>query len=184
MREWDNFYVIVGSAAAALTGLQFVVMALVSDLHRPGTRTDIDAFGTPTILHFSAVLLVSAVVCAPWPNPTGRIIALTACGAGGVIYGTIVARRARRAQYRPVTEDWIWHVILPLTAYASLVGASAELLAAGSSVPPFVVGGASLLLLFVGIHNAWDTVTYIVVDSGSAQPAPRDEGAAKDVRGN
>ena len=26
----------------------------------------------------------------------------------------------------------------------------------------FVVGGAALLLLFIGIHNAWDTVTYHV----------------------
>lgn len=174
MHDWDNFYVIVGSAAAALTGLQFVVMALISDLRRPGTRSDIDAFGTPTILHFSAVLLVSAIACAPWPHPIGRVIALGACGAAGVVYGTLVASRARRARYKPVTEDWIWHVILPLTAYGSLFGASTELLAVGSSVPLFVVGGASLLLLFVGIHNAWDTVTYIVIDGGGQPPAAQD----------
>src|SRR5436190_24376937 len=28
---WENFYVIVGSSAGALTGLQFVVMALIPD---------------------------------------------------------------------------------------------------------------------------------------------------------
>jgi len=27
--QWENFYIIVGSSAGALTGLQFVVMALV-----------------------------------------------------------------------------------------------------------------------------------------------------------
>jgi hypothetical protein len=26
----------------------------------------------------------------------------------------------------------------------------------------FVIGAAALLLLFVGIHNAWDTVTHLV----------------------
>jgi len=170
MHDWDNFYVIVGSAAAALTGLQFVVMALIPQMNHRGSRSDIDAFGTPTILHFSAVLLVSAVVCAPWPHRIGRIVALAVCGAAGVIYGAIVARRTRRANYKPVAEDWIWHVILPLTAYVSLFGASAELIVVGSSVPLFIVGGASLLLLFVGIHNAWDTVTYLVADDSAGKP--------------
>jgi hypothetical protein len=31
---WENFYVIVGSSAGALIGLQFVVMALVADMPR------------------------------------------------------------------------------------------------------------------------------------------------------
>jgi hypothetical protein len=26
----------------------------------------------------------------------------------------------------------------------------------------FVIGGAALLLVFIGVHNAWDTVTYVV----------------------
>jgi len=166
MHDWDNFYVIVGSAAAALTGLQFVVMALVSDRHHQGTRGDVDAFGTPTILHFSAVLLISAVVCAPWPHPAGRVIALAMCGATGIVYVLIVARRTRHAHYQPVLEDWIWHIVLPLSAYTALFAAAVDLLVENSSVPMFIVGGATLLLLFVGIHNAWDTVTYIVVDGG------------------
>ena len=168
MHGWDNFYVIVGSAAAALTGLQFVVMALVSDLHGEGTRSDVDAFGTPTILHFSAVLLIAAVVCAPWPHAIGRVIALAACGASGIVYMVIVARRTRRARYQPVFEDWIWHVVLPFLAYASMFASAADLIVDESAVPMFIVGGATLLLLFVGIHNAWDTVTYIVADKGAS----------------
>ena len=31
---WDNFYVIVGSSAAALTGLQFVVITLVAETRK------------------------------------------------------------------------------------------------------------------------------------------------------
>ena len=30
LKEWESFYVIVGSSGAALTGLQFVVMALIA----------------------------------------------------------------------------------------------------------------------------------------------------------
>src|SRR6185437_4781490 len=66
LSDWGSFYVITGSAAAALTGLQFVVMALVNDTSRRSSTESIDAFGTPNIVHFCAVLLVSAAMSAPW----------------------------------------------------------------------------------------------------------------------
>jgi len=63
---WESFYVIIGSSAAALTGLQFVVIALVAESRTRSTSREIAAFGTPTIVHFCAVLLVSAILSAPW----------------------------------------------------------------------------------------------------------------------
>src|ERR1700674_1680155 len=103
---WENFYIIVGSSAGALTGLQFVVMALVTD---SPTRTDtgtIDAFGTPTIVHFCAVLLVSSILSAPWPTLSSIGLVLGVCGAAGVVYTVIVVVRARRQSgYSPVFED-------------------------------------------------------------------------------
>jgi hypothetical protein len=65
LSEWESFYVIVGSSGAALTGLQFVVMALIAESRRPSTGREISAFGTPTVIHFCAVLLVSAIVVHP-----------------------------------------------------------------------------------------------------------------------
>ncbi len=64
--EWDSFYVIVGSAAGALIGLQFVVLTLIAE--RPPLRAaDAGAaFATPTIVHFGTALLLSAVLRAPW----------------------------------------------------------------------------------------------------------------------
>ena len=59
-------------------------------------------------------------------------------GLGGIAYVVIIGRRMRaQTAYRPVFEDWLFHALLPLVAYA-------------------------LLLLFIGIHNAWDTVTHLV----------------------
>ena|SRR6266536_4124051 len=54
---WESFYVIVGSSGAALTGLQFVVMALIAESSRRSSGREISAFGTPTVIHFCAVLL-------------------------------------------------------------------------------------------------------------------------------
>ncbi len=67
LTEWESFYVIVGSAAGALIGLQFVVMTLIADM--PGTREEAlagGAFATPSVVHFGAVLLLAAVISAPW----------------------------------------------------------------------------------------------------------------------
>src|SRR3954463_15457830 len=68
LTQWENFYVIVGSSAGALTGLQFVVMTLIAESSISGGMSGVRAFGTPTIVHFCAVLLVSAIISAPWPS--------------------------------------------------------------------------------------------------------------------
>ena len=71
--------------------------------------------------------------------------------------------------YQPVFEDWIFHVLLPFAAYAILAGSAYE---AQSHERPalFLVAGATLLLLFVGIHNAWDAVTYHIFTKTGEQP--------------
>jgi hypothetical protein len=61
-----------------------------------------------------------------------------------------------------VFEDWIWHVVLPLVAYLDLLLAHMAL-RHGHDAALHWIGGAALLLLFIGIHNAWDAVTYLVV---------------------
>jgi hypothetical protein len=162
---WETFYVIVGSSAAALTGLQFVVMALVADARsRPTTPELVATFGTPNIVHFGAVLLLSAILSMPWHSLTGAAIALGACGVVGVGYGLVVVRRARRQTgYRAVLEDWLWHAVFPLLAYLTIT-ASSVMLGRVPSSALFGIAAAAVLLLFIGIHNAWDTVTYIAMD--------------------
>ena len=166
LAPWQSFYVIVGSSGAALIGVQFVVIALIADMRRLITTADsISAFGTPTVVHLGAALVVSALMCAPWPSLLGASITLTLCGLGGLGYATIVMHRARRqTDYKPVWEDWVWYAVLPYSAYVALALA-ALILSPATQVAVFVIGGAALALLLIGIHNAWDTVTYVVVDS-------------------
>lgn len=166
---WESFYVIVGSSAGALTGLQFVVMALVSDSPTMAGENEINTFGTPTIVHFSIVLFVSAVLSAPWTkwHPVATVVWVT--GAIGIVYTMIVIRRSRQTTlYKPVLEDWIWHTVLPLVAYTAMV-VSAGLLVFFETVGMFGIGGAAVLLLFVGIHNAWDSATYIAISVKQAK---------------
>jgi hypothetical protein len=157
---WANFFVIVGSSAGALIGLQFVVMTLVSAMPRTrGLEQAGGAYATPTIVHFGTVLLLSAALSAPWHSIGAVSVFSCVLGLGGVAYSIIVARRLRQTAYRPVFEDWLFHVLLPFAAYA-LLAISAFAARTHSHEAMFAVAGAALLLLFSGIHNAWDAVTY------------------------
>jgi hypothetical protein len=171
---WDNFYVIVGSSAGALIGLQFVVITLIADM--PIVR-DVErassAFATPTIVHFGVVLLLSAVINAPWHTIVAAAILWGVLGLSGLTYVLIVGRRMRvQTAYSPVLEDRMFHFWLPFAAYAALVGSA---YAAHSNVGGalFGVGAAALLLLFIGIHNAWDAVTYHVFVKRAEQDTGR-----------
>ncbi len=160
---WENFYVIVGSSAGALIGLQFVVITLIAARPIVGDAQAAGAaFATPTIVHFGVALLLSAIASAPWNGITTVAVLWGVVGLCGVVYTVVVAwRMLVQTTYKPDFEDWLFHALLPFAAYA-VVAVSAY--AAHSHARPalFLVGAAALLLLFIGIHNTWDAVTYHV----------------------
>jgi hypothetical protein len=169
LSAWENFYVIVGSSAGALIGLQFVVLTLIAS--RPvgaGTAQAGHAFATPTIVHFGATLLLAGILTAPWQEVTAAAVLWGVLGLSGIVYSVIVVRRMRRqGAYEPVFEDWLFHVLLPLAAYTALaVAAFVAVSYLRNSL--FAIGAAALLLLFVGIHNAWDAVTYHVFEKAKS----------------
>jgi len=170
---WENFYVIVGSSAGALIGLQFVVITLIADMPIRGDQAQAGAaFATPTIIHFAVVLLLSAVLTAPWPSLGGAAMVWGALGVIGAVYEIFVLWKMRaQTAYTPELEDWLFHVVLPVIGYLGLAGAAyAVWLNAHGSL--FCVAGAALLLLLTGIHNAWDGVTYHVFVQRKKHQAP------------
>jgi len=182
LAAWENFYVIVGSSAGALIGLQFVVMSLISERPITGSSADAgDAFATPTIVHFGAVLGLSAMLSSPWDGIVAPAVMWGLGGLTGVVYAVIVIRRMRtQAAYQPVFEDWLFHVLLPMAAYVTLA-VSAIATPSHLREALFGVGAAALLLLFIGIHNAWDAVTYHVFSkkSGAQDATARKSSRAK-----
>lgn len=171
---WENFYVIVGSSAAALTGLQFVVVVLGAEARTLRSQESVGAFGTPTIVHLCAALLMSAIMSVPWRALSNAQVSLGATGLAGIAYMVVVIKRTRRSQaYTPVLEDWLWHCFFPLFAYLTILVAA---LFVQHDLPRWllVIGVTALVLLFIGIHNAWDAVTYI-----ATRPPQDGEGAHK-----
>jgi hypothetical protein len=162
LAAWESFYEIVGSAAGALIGLQFVVMTLVAA--RPPLRVAEagPAFATPTIIHFSTALLLSALLRIPWQSIVPAAASWGLVGVCGAAYALVVTRRIwRQNAYQPEFEDWLFHAMLPLLAYAILVLSALEA-PSRTREALFGVGAAALMLLFIGIHNAWDSTSYHV----------------------
>jgi hypothetical protein len=176
LATWQTFYVLIGTAAATLTGLLFVVATLIA-----GVRVRVSSpnmafatFNAPNVVHFGAALLVAAILIAPWQALWTAGLLLGLAGLGGVSYVLIVLRRARRqTHYQLVLEDWLFHTVLPLVSYSAIVVAA--ILLPGHPAPAlFVIATATVLLLFIGLHNAWDNVTYITLELTQPQNASQD----------
>ena len=163
---WQTYYVLIGTAAATLTGLMFVVVTLLPGIQVRASRPSevFATFNTPNVVHFGLAGLVAALLLVPWPALWQASLLLGLASLVGVSYVLLVLRRmGRQRDYQPVLEDWLFHTILPLVSYTALV-AAALLLLSQPAPALFVIAAATLLLLFIGIHNAWDLVTYMATE--------------------
>jgi hypothetical protein len=172
LEGWDNFYVILGSAAASLIGLTFVVIALLSDMRR-ATSAGLQGYITPTIVHFGCVLSFAAYLSVPAQTVRSLSIGLAIGGVGTLIYTAAIAKNVRRfaTEYAPVLEDWVWHVILPTLSYAALC-VMALLIRNRLQLSLYGVAAALSSLLVIGIHNALDVAVSVTVNKRKDDPPP------------
>src|SRR4051812_15986857 len=154
----ENFFVIVGSSAGALIGLQFVAVTLI--VERPALKVAEAgmAFSTPTIVSFTIVMLISALLSLPWESPGIPAIIWGLVGLGDALFtGRVIQHMRRQTVYRPVAEDWAFHVLLPLLGDLILI-AAAFMAPTDTRTALFLVAAVMLLILVIGIHNTWDAV--------------------------
>ena len=171
LSNWQNFYMIVGTAAATLTGLMFVVTTLIANIdgHLATLNAAVSAFNTPIVVQFGAVLLLAGILSAPWQSFASLRLLLGLVGLGMVLYSIVVLRRMWRVpHYQSTLEDWLWYLALPLLAHISLIVA-AFMLRENPDPALYIVGSAMILLLLVGIRNAWDMVTFLAVERAHSE---------------
>ena len=175
--NWQNFYMIIGTAAATLTGLMFVATTLIAgiDAHLSTLNAAVSAYNTPTVVHFGTVLLLAGVLSAPWQTYSSVSLLLGLLGLGMVCYSIIVLRRMWRVpHYQSTLEDLLWYMAFPLLANVSLIVA-AFVLSENPEPALYIVGAALILLLLVGIRNAWDMVTFLAVERAHSENKSSDQ---------
>ena len=153
----------MGSAAAGLIGLLFVVVTLTSGRDRSQTERGASLYLTPTALHFAVVLSISAV--AIMPRLTGQTeAALFGLGAliglANAIRSTLGIRTPRPDMEAPHWSDFWMYGAIPVTVY---LGLSVSCIALWAREPwaAHAMAWMLLTLLLVSIRNAWDLVTWI-----------------------
>lgn len=167
---WDNFYVIIGSSAGGLTGLTFVVIALIRDSQRGVRPSGLGTFVTPTIVHLCGVLALAAFMSMPHQRPVTLSAGLALFGLAGVLYGCLIGINMWRigvssTVYVPVREDWIWNVILPTGVYAALVVMAMLIWDRLTEAALYGVAVLALGLLLMSIRNAWDIAVWMTVSA-------------------
>ena len=90
-----------------------------------------------------------------------------------MVYACLVVwRLGHVSNYNPEWDDWLWYGALPLLAYSALL-VSAILFPSHATSALFGIAASLVLLLAVGIRDAWNLVTWMALqqfalpDSGS-----------------
>jgi len=169
LNNWQNYYMIMGTAAATLTGLMFVATTLLAglDTHESIANAGIAAFNTPTVVQFCIVLLLAGILSAPWQKFSNLDLLLGLLGLGTMIYQLIIMRRMRSMpHYQSTLEDWLWYMVLPLIANIFLILAAITFLT-NLLLALDLIGSSMMLLLITGIRNAWDNVTFLALKRGT-----------------
>ena len=162
LNGWDTFFIMTGTAGATLTGLLFVVITLCVRLSGTRAAQGVHAFVTPTLVHFGGVLFQSLILVVPWPSASPLAIILGLAGLTGLVYVIVVVRMLRRLDFVALDlRDWVAYAGAPALANVSLIAGAAGLIA-GDWFAPYAIAGSVTLLLFVGIHDAWDLTLWIV----------------------
>jgi hypothetical protein len=159
---WRDFYILVGTVAATLMGLMFVVVSLgQSSLRRTEGAGAIRAFFTPTVAFFATAMLVSVLFQMPHTPETALGIVLECFGFGGIGYMIATGAHRRWRESDLGVDDLLWYVALPVLSYLALAAAGAGMLW-GANFGLYCTAATMMALLVAGIRNAWDLVVYII----------------------
>jgi hypothetical protein len=160
LEGWHDFYVVVGSGAAALTGLLFVIVSLGPRVIASGTGTGVRAFISPIAVHFTSALVGSALMLAPDTPPAVLGSLLAVGGLGGIVYTAWTRADAQWRRSKLPILDWVWFVGLPFIAFL-LISASGIGIAISLPLSLHGLAVAIVLLIVTAIRNAWDIVVWM-----------------------
>jgi hypothetical protein len=148
--RWHEFYILLGTAAAALVALLFVAASIGEGYLTAERQSPTRTFTSPIVFHYTYVLFVSLVVLMP-VNTDGSLAAIIGVSAAlALLYSIYILVRVLRSATTDI-DDRLGYGLGPaagiLTFERSVIG------------PPLLAGGL-ILLLVINIRNIWDLTVF------------------------
>jgi len=152
--DWHDFYMLLGTASAALVALLFVAVSIGASFLTPERSIATRTFMSPVVFHFSTLLLTSLVALVPSHTALSLAAGIVLVAIVGLGYTSVVLVGLARASVSD-TADRFGYGIVPLAAYLAML-AAAGLLVSQAALSADLLAAALLVLLAVNIRNAWD----------------------------
>jgi hypothetical protein len=178
VHAWHDFDLLVGTASATLVGLMFVAASIGASVFTEKDRAAMKAFISPTVVHFTAVLVIAILAVIPthdWLTLAG-LLALV--GVAGAIYSAnLWIQLFVRRRFNVDIVDRLFYALIPVLGYLLLLLA-AFVLFRQSEAGLDLLAAAQITLLLAGIRNAWDMMTWIVIRAPTTSDRDRDGAAS------
>ena len=173
LRDWQNFYMLTGAAAATLIGLLFVAISISvgANLSIQQARNSLRTFVSPILVNYSQVFIISCLVVMPLQS-------INLLGGVVVVLGGYNFFLALKVFWRILVlhrdemdlGHWVWHFLLPLVAGILLICiAIGFFYGAPLSAPGLAV--TDLLCLAIGLRNTWVLTLWLVLHQGPRSSA-------------
>jgi hypothetical protein len=168
LHNWQNFYLLVGGAAATLVGLMFVAISLGTRLITERSLPALRLWVHPTLIHFIYVLVIATIIMVPTLTriPLGILLVFAGLVSFGNALRMVPYMRKQQREQEADRSDWVWYLIVPSISYLLFVGTGIGLLL-GDNRALNGLAFAIILLLVNGIRNAWDMVVWITIKTES-----------------
>ncbi len=176
LHDWQNFYLMTGTAAATLIGLLFVAVSISVGVNLTAKRINdaTETFVTPVLLSYAQVFFISCLGVIPFQGALIPGAILLAQGSGNILLSIRIAWRILVLHRDEMDKGhWVWHFVIPLLAGVLLVATALGFLE-GSSLALAGLAIADLLYLAVGLRNSWMlTIWLILFRSQGSDAAPQ-----------
>jgi hypothetical protein len=175
VEDWHDFDVLVGTAAATLVGLMFVAASIGASVFTEKDRAALKAFISPTVVHFTTVLVIAVVALVPTHEWHTLASLLALVGVAGAIYSASVwIELFVHRRFNVDIVDRLFYAGFPLVGHLLLLLAAFFLWRQSEAGLDLLAAG-QITLLLAGIRNAWDMMIWIVIRIPTADPGSRDD---------
>jgi hypothetical protein len=172
LAQWHEFYILLGTAAAALVALLFVAASIGAGYLSAERGSPTHTYTSPIVFHYTYVLFLSLAALIPANTDWSLAGIIGVSAAIALVYSCFIFVRVMRGTTTDL-DDRLGYGASPLAAYAATLAASIFIFMRSDAGPP-LLAGALILLLLINIRNAWDlTLFFAQRRAADSPPASR-----------